>query len=284
MDEFLKKLYTVFDPRVLFIKFAGILPDVIISIITILIFIILWKVLKRGTSFFIKKSQMDLTAASFVQTTIKYSIITVGVITALSQVGINITSILTSIGILGITIGFAAKDALSNIISGIFIFWDRPFVINDLIEIEGEYGMVDQITLRTTRIITVDGKMLAIPNNTVVNQIVSSYTNFPTLRLDLDFTVGLNEDIGKIRKLLFAIVSGDDDILISPAPEIVVTALNDYNLGMQFRVWIKDERIHVAKRFDLREKIYETLLNAGVDMPLETIQLAPIKINNGSTN
>ena len=97
-------------------------------------------------------------------TAVKYTVLTVGVVSALGQVGINTGSLLASLGIAGLTIGFAARDALSNIISGIFIFWDRPFVIGDLIEVNSQYGRVDRITLRSTRVVTVDGRMLAIPN------------------------------------------------------------------------------------------------------------------------
>jgi small conductance mechanosensitive channel len=83
---------------------------------------------------------------------------------------------LASLGIAGLTLGFAAKDTLSNVISGLFIFWDRPFVVGDLIEMDGKYGRVEDITLRSTRVVTPDGKMLAIPNSAIVNSSVWSRT------------------------------------------------------------------------------------------------------------
>ncbi len=121
---------------------------------------------------------------------LKYVILSIALVSALNQVGVHTGSLLASLGVLGLTIGFAARDALSNVISGIFIFWDRPFVIGDLVEIEDKYGRVQAITMRSTRVVTPDGKMLAIPNNTIVNSTVASYTNFPHLRLDIAFGVG----------------------------------------------------------------------------------------------
>lgn len=100
-------------------------------------------------------------------------------IVALSSAGIKTTALLGSLGVAGLTIGCALRDTLSNIISGILAFLDRPFTIDDLVEIDGNYGRVERITLRTTRIVTNDGKMLAVPNAEIMNKTVTSYTNFP---------------------------------------------------------------------------------------------------------
>jgi small conductance mechanosensitive channel len=191
--------------------------------------------------------------------------------------GINTASILASLGVFGLAIGFAAQDILSNIISGLFIFWDKPFVIDDLIEIKDTYGKIDKITMRTTKVVTPDGKLLTIPNKDVVNNTVASYTNFPNLRLDIDFTVDGNEDINKIRRLLFKLVEADNRFLKKPEPEVVLNKSNDYNIELIFRIWIKNEKDHIAARFDLREKLNDTLLNENVSMPYETIE---VNLNN----
>lgn len=201
--------------------------------------------------------------------------------TALDQLGIDTTSILASLGVMGLTIGFAAQNTLSNLISGIFIFWDRPFVIGDLIEVDGEYGRVETITLRSTRLITVDGRMVAIPNAMIANAKVRSYTNFPTLRLDIPITVGVNEPMGKVREVLLALCEGEQ-FMTEPAPQVVMKALNDYNVEVELRVWIHDEPTHVKERFQLRERVKEALDAAKVEMPFETIQLAPMTVHTAS--
>ena len=86
-------------------------------------------------------------------------------------------------------------------ISGLFIFWDRPFVIGDFVEVGGQYGRVESITMRSTRVVTSDGRMLAVPNSLVVNTTLASYTNFPHLRLDVSFTVGVTENLQRVRGL-----------------------------------------------------------------------------------
>jgi small conductance mechanosensitive channel len=193
---------------------------------------------------------------------------------------IDTASVLASFGIVGVAVGFASRDAFSNLISSLLIFLDRPFVIGDLVEVGGEYGKVSEITLRSTRIVTSDGKMLAVPNADVVNKVVASYTNFPHLRLDVPITIGVNEDIWKTRRLVLSIVENDPDYLKEPPPEVVVSQLGDYNIELILRVWLDDERTHVAHRFELREKMYETLVSAGVDMPYQTIQLEPLVVES----
>lgn len=274
MNTIMERLAAMFAPgKVYHYMFEKLIPDLIVAMITLLAFYVLWRGINHGLRAFFKRAKLDETAQGFVQAVLKYAILTIGVVTALSQLGVNTASILTSLGVAGLTIGFAAKDALSNIISGLFIFWDRPFVIGDLVEVSGQYGRVDEITMRSTRVVTADGKMLAIPNSEVVNTTVASYTNFAHLRIDVAMTVGVSEDLGLVRKTLLDLVVPDERFMNSPEPEVVVTAINDYNVAVELRAWLSDERIHVPVRFELRERAYLALSKAGVDMPLETLNV-----------
>ena len=191
----------------------------------------------------------------------------------MNAAGINTAALLASLGVAGLTIGFAAKDALSNLISGLLIFIYQPFIIGDLVEVDDQYGRVDTITLRSTHVITVDGKMLSVPNTEIINKTVASYTKFPNLRLDIPVTIGVSEDLDRVRQLLMDLIKRDDDFMSEPKPRMVVTQLNVYNVAIELQAWLRDERAHIEKRFQLRECVFTTLTEAGVDMPLQTIQL-----------
>ena len=249
------------------------LTGLVMSTIYVFFFLFLWLILSRSMTLLFRRINLDETAANFVQEILKYTLFCIGGLASLGALGINTTSILASLGVVGLTLGFAAKDTLSNVIAGIFIFWDRPFTTGDLVEIEGIYGTVQRITLRSTRIVTVDGKMVAIPNTSIVNNKVVSYTNFPHLRLDIDVTIGVEENIEAARELLLTTLQDEGRYMTIPAPTVVVTALNDYNIALQVRAWIDDERQHVSERFYLREKIFVVLRDSGVDLPYETIQM-----------
>lgn len=259
------------------LKLLTFLPRLGLALFFLIFFWSFWKIVKRSLNIVFQRSGLDVTIAAFVLELLKYSLFVVALITALGQLGINTISLLTSLGVLGLTVGFAAKDTLSNLIAGLFIFWDRPFRTGDLVEIDGHYGRVQEITLRSTRIVTPDGKMIAFPNTTIVNNKVISYTNFPHLRLDVPVTIGVNEELMTARQALLTMISLHPEYLQDPLPEVVVTALNDYNVALQVQVWIADERQHIGLRQQLREQVFECLREAGVEMPYETLQLAPFQ-------
>jgi len=281
-ENILNRLLEIFSPESLGTKIGDAVAGIIVGAVVVSVFILLERIVRRFSRPLIEKSRLDETAQSFVSTIIRYTVIIVGVLASLSAIGINIDSLLASIGIAGVTIGFAARDAFSNLISGLLIFLDRPFVIGDLVEVGENYGSVQQITLRSTRIVTSDGKMLAVPNNEMINQTVSSYTNFPNLRLDIGITIGVNEDIQYVRGLLLDLVKGEENYLENPAPRVVVTALNDYNVAIELQVWLKNERQHVEMRSQLREKIFNKLTEAKVEMPFETLRILTSPANSAA--
>lgn len=248
-------------------------PNVVMASVVLVSFWLVHHLLDRLLRLTLERSRLDATAVVFVRTVFRYALFTVAVVTALAQVGVDVSSLLTSLGIAGLTIGFAARDVLSNVISGLFIFWDRPFVIGDLVEVGGDYGRVAEITMRSTRVVTPDGRMLAIPNTEIVSKRVASYTNFPNLRLDLDFSIAVTESLARAREVALGSVMGDPRFLADRPPSVHVVALNDYNVAMQLRVWLADERTHLETRTELRERLFEALREAGVAMPYETLEV-----------
>ncbi len=278
-ESILTRLQEIFNPRDMGERVAEGLSDLVVGLAVFLAFYLFWRILMLIMRRTLRKSTLDETTYSFVETAVKYTILTIGFVSALDSVGVNTGALLASLGIVGVTIGFAARDSLSNFISGIIIFIDRPFVIGDLVEIEDKYGRVSEITLRSTRVVTADGRMLAVPNTEIVNKTVASYTNFPNLRLDIPVTIAIDEDIEEARQILLGLIVGDSEYLNEPAPRVIVTALNDYNIALELQAWLKDERQHVERRAELREKVFNALDKAGVEMPFETIQLAPVQVN-----
>lgn len=241
------------------------------------LFYVAWRLINRLLASRLR-ARIDRTTAALLETALKTAMLSIGALVALNTAGVQTAAVLTSLGVLSLTIGFALKDTLSNIISGFLVFVDRPFTIDDLVEIDGQYGRVDKITLRTTRVITVDGRMLAVPNSIVMNKTVISYTNYPHLRIDIAVTVAVKENLDNVREILLGLVINNPSYLEEPMPRMVVVKLNDYNVAVELQAWIKDERNHIQERFDLRERVFKALTAAHVEMPLETIQLAPHKI------
>lgn len=282
MNEFLNgivdRLWELFDPTTLGAGAANLVANLVVGFATLLAFYVLWRLLDKLTRYVARRTGLDQTSREFAQTALKFVIFTLAFVNALAAFGVNTASLLTSLGIAGLTIGFAARDALSNLISGLLIYWDRPFVIGDLLEVGAHYGRVERITLRSTRVVTPDGRMLAVPNTEIINTTVASYTNFPHLRIDVPISVGVHEDLDHVRALLLRIVRDVPDFMNDPEPRVVVTRLNDYNVEMELRVWAHDERDHIQLRVGLREAAFKVLTQAGIDMPFETFRLEPVMI------
>jgi small conductance mechanosensitive channel len=279
LNAILEQLNITLAPATLGTRTANLLTDIGAGLIVFAFYLLLWVLARALLRPLMRRSPLDETSNVFIMSLIKYGILLIGIVSALAAAGINTAALLASLGIAGFTIGFAAQDALSNLISGLLIYLDRPFVIGDLVEIGDDYGKVDQITLRSTRIITSDGKMLAVPNADIINKTVASYTNFPHLRLDIGVTVGVEENLDHVRDILLGLVADDPAFMTDPAPRVIVTQLNDYNVAMELQVWLDNEREHVPQRAALREKVYNALRSAGVDMPFETLQLRPLEVH-----
>ncbi|BBO69657.1 hypothetical protein DSCA_35870 [Desulfosarcina alkanivorans] len=283
LDSLLSRLRSYFDIERMGLLLGELLVSVIIAIIVLTLFYLIWRAVSWVVTPRLKR-RFDKTSVAFAETILKFGMFGLGVIAALGAAGIKTAALLGSLGVAGLTIGFALRDTLSNIISGILVFMDRPFTIDDLVDIDGKYGRVDRITLRTTRIVTNDGKMLAVPNAEIMNKTVTSYTNFPHLRLDIAVTVAVTEDLDRTRMILLSLVQDDPDYMVEPLPRVVVTQLHDYNVTLELQAWIENERQHVRKSLELREKVFKALTAAGVEMPFETIQLAPHQVTVGMRN
>jgi small conductance mechanosensitive channel len=283
LESILERLGEIFHPQTLGAQFAQGLANLVVGLFVFASFYLAWLVLRLVLKSALERGDADETTASFLQTVLKYGVLIFGIVAALDATGIETSAVLASLGIVGLTVGFAARDALSNLISGILIFLDRPFVVDDLVEIEGFYGRVDRITLRSTRIVTSDGKMLAVPNTEVINKTVASYTNFPHLRLDIPITVAVNEDLERAREVLLAIIREDPEYLKEPPPRVIATQLNDYNVALELQAWLKDERRHIERRAELRERAFNALTRAGVEMPFETLRLTPLEVHTLGT-
>ncbi|HSM61716.1 MAG TPA: mechanosensitive ion channel family protein [Longimicrobiales bacterium] len=277
LSGILDRLAVIFDPAALGAGLAELVANVLIGLATFAVYYLIWRVVQPVFRQVAARTGMDPTSRDFTQTTLKLVILTFGLVSALAAVGVNTASLLASMGVVGLTIGFAARDAMSNLISGLFIYWDRPFVVGDLVEVGPSYGRVARITLRSTRVVTPDGRMLAVPNAEIINTTVASSTNFPGLRLSVPVTIGVAESLERVRDVLLELVR-DDAYMQEPAPRVVVEQLHDYNVLVELQVWIRDERMHIEERQALRERVFRALRNAGIDMPFETLRLEPLTI------
>ena len=191
----------------------------------------------------------------------------------LDQLGVNIAVLIGGIGIAGIVAGFAARDSLENFIAGVTVLVDKPFGVGDYIKVNDQYGQVDEITLRSTRLRTVRNRIMVLPNTEMIKEKVMNHTKRNVLRLDIPFGIAYKERPDEAREVLLPIVEDDDRILSDPSPTVVVTKMDDSSVNMLLRFYLRDPSQEVPMRWEYTEKVRETLRDADIEIPFPHRQL-----------
>jgi len=178
----------------------------------------------------------------------------------------SITTALAGAGVMGIAIGFAAKDTLSNFISGIFLYSDQTFNIGDKVEIGGNTGVVTDIHLRKTIIKGYDNSIITIPNSRTAEETVINYSQMPTRRVEIPVGIAYEADIEKAEKVITEGIKKDGDYLKEPAPDVAVNGFGDFSVNLTVRAWIKNEK-YLAKKNKLTKIVKGALDTHSVEIP-----------------
>jgi small conductance mechanosensitive channel len=164
-----------------------------------------------------------------------------GILIALSQIGISIGPLLAGLGIAGIIIGFALQDTLSNFASGMMILLYRPYDVGDLVDAGGEFGTVTDMSLVSTVVLTIDNQKLVIPNNLIWGGIIRNITAERTRRVDMTFGVSYGDDIPNVERILKEILNAHDKVLEEPEPIVKLHTLGESSVDFIARPWVKTD-------------------------------------------
>lgn len=193
---------------------------------------------------------------------------------ALDVLGVNVMPFIAGAGVMGVAVGFAAKDTLSNLIAGILLIIDRPFEIGDRIEVwsaptgSASWGDVLDIGLRATRIKTTDNIVVIIPNNEIMTRDIVNYTSISSsIRVRINIGVSYDADTAKAKALAIQAANSSEWVMTEPAPKVVVRSFGESSVDLQLRVWIKNAR----RRMDTIDYITDTVKTLfdenGIEIP-----------------
>ncbi len=224
---------------------------------------------KKLTALFVivmERHNIEVTLTKFLRNIIYYAMMTVVVIAAAGQLGVNTTSFLTVIGAAGLAIGLALKDSLSNFSAGVMLILFRPFKVGDAVTVAGETGTVQEITVFSTILNTPDNQRKILPNSTITGRTITNITANPTRRIDMVFGIGYDDDIKQAEKILQEVVHKDPRVLTDPAATIAVAELAASSVDFVVRPWVKTGD-YWAVKCSLTEKIKCALDEAGITIP-----------------
>jgi small conductance mechanosensitive channel len=195
------------------------------------------------------------------------------VITAAGQLGINVTAPLAGLGILGIAVGFAAQDSLSNIIAGFLIFFDKPFRVRDYVTIGDNYGRVELITMRSTRIRTQDNKYVVIPNQKIINEILIDHSTNGDTRLVIPVSITYEASIEAAREAVLSEFAHVEEVLKKPSADVVVDKLAESGVNLLVRFWIANAADERKFHFMATELVKKALDEKGIAIAYPHLQI-----------
>ena len=200
----------------------------------------------------------------------KIALVVAGSIILLAHFGIDMLAVSATLGLTGFAIALAAKDTITNIISGIVIMIDHPFSIGDRIDIPtlSTWGDVVEIGMRTTKVITRDNRLVLVPNSVVVDQNVVNYSlPDPTYRLQTDIGIGAGEDVGQVVRILKEAVGQVEGVSPDKAVDILFTGFGDSSNTFRVRWWVASyaDKRRVTHR--VCTAIQEAAAKEGINMP-----------------
>jgi small conductance mechanosensitive channel len=248
------------------------LPEFIISLLVLAVFIIIGNLLYRIFRAKIQARWKDSIIASFLGEFVKWTFYIIGIAFAMFNLGWGglASSLIAGAGVTAIIIGFAFKDIAENFLAGILLTLSRPFVIGDIIEVNGVKGPAVHVDLRSTRIKTADGRDIFIPNSMVIKNIFTNYTRDGYLRLDFLIGFQKSDDIEKGRELIIAHLKQQPDILQEPSPDVELQSISETMISAKVMFWTDIFNTAKDEQQLLGEPVKSRMMREIKDLLLET--------------
>ena len=203
---------------------------------------------------------------------IKYLGLLIILFAALNEFGFKLSHLLAAAGIAGIAIGFASQTSVSNIISGLFLIAEQPFVVNDVISVGGVTGQGLSIDFLSIKLRMFDNKYVRIPNETIVKSEVTNMTHFSIRRVEINVGVAYKEDIGRVREILLDLAHKNPLCLMEPEPVVNIQGFGASSVDIFCGVWAARQDYMKLKN-SIQEEIKKRFEAEGIEIPFPYISL-----------
>ena len=252
------------------------LPTILGALLTVLLTMFLASSIKRITLAASDHWEIDYNSKTLVSRVVHSSIWVFGSIVALGVLGLNFATLVGTLGLTSVAIGFSLRDILSNYFSGIILLVSRPFRVGDQIIIQDFEGTVTYIQLRATTLITYDGRTILIPNLQVFTTIIINNTAAELRRSSLMIGIDYDVDIASVKETIQQAAMGVDSIVAQPPVEILVRELATNEVKLEVRFWVSSQRLSfLESTSQVAQSIKEAMKASGIERTNEvyTVQL-----------
>ncbi len=268
------------NPSIIKTYFQDKLPEVISFLIKVAIaLLIFWigtRIIKAVVKLIRKSMERhgtEVGVTSFLCTLIRYALDFVLIMFILSGFGLSGT-IVAVLGSAGLTVGLALQGSLSNFAGGVLIILLKPFVVGDYIidSASGKEGTVADISVFYTRLLTIDNKMINIPNGTLSNATITNVSKMENRRVDLVIGVAYESDLSKVKAVLENIARTDEAVMQDEPIDVFVDELADSSINMGLRVWVKNADYWTTK-WRLQERIKNAFDEHNISIPFPQVEI-----------
>lgn len=250
------------------------LPKVFAALVVLVLFWLIYRMTRLPLSGLLERAGLHRTLVNLLVTNLyRATVLVFAVVMAADQIGVNVGAALAGLGVVGIAVGFAAQDSIANVFAGIMIFMDKPFEVGHWITVVDQYGEVNDITMRSTRIRTKRNTYVVIPNKTIIDEVLVNHSQKGVTRVDVPIGIAYKESILGARQVMLASVRGLDGVLTDPPPDVVVAELGDSSVNLNLRVWIERATDEEPVFFCVLEAAKLALDEAGIEIPFPHLQL-----------
>jgi len=249
--------------------------DVLITAMRVLIIVASGFVILKILSFAVSKAtakRFSAQSTMLIRKAIFYAGAFIVLLAVLKQLGVKLTALLGAAGIVGIAVGFASQTSVSNIISGLFLISEKPFAVNDIIQVDNIVGVIMSIDLLSVKVRTFDNQFIRVPNEKLIKTEVTNVTKFPIRRLNINLSVAYKEDIGKVRALLLDIARENPYCLDNPEPLFAFKEFGDHGIELMLGVWFVKTDYWPFKN-SIMQEIKERFESEGIEIPFPHISL-----------
>lgn len=214
----------------------------------------------------LNKANTEATLARFLHSIVSIFLKAILLVIFASMVGVETTSLIALLGAAGLAVGLALQGSLSNFAGGVLILFFKPFKAGDEIEAQGYRGVVQEIQIFNTILLTRDNEKIIIPNGTLSNGCVKNIFCEPVRRVDMTFGISYEDDLLKAKEIIQAELSKDENILDTPKPDIFISAHADSSINILVRPWCQSAK-YWEVYFGTHERLKLAFDKAGITIP-----------------
>jgi len=214
--------------------------DIIVIVIILIVSHVLINVLFYIINKFSVKVDLEKTLEYLTKDLVKYLIYIIALILVLETLGMDVSGIFISLGIIGIAIGFASRDVISNFMSGIFLLADKTVKVGEVIDVGNVKGKVKKLGFRTTTLVTSDNLIVTVPNSVLSKSPYTNHTYFDEIRVDLEVVIPYEIDLDEFKSSSIKALSKLEWVLKDIPPKIFIKEMNEVGIKLKISAWFNE--------------------------------------------